>query len=39
MPLLATTRIDEAGAAMIRRWIQQLKNDDESGKGGANGKH
>jgi hypothetical protein len=29
MPQLATTKIDEAGAALIRRWIEQLKNDDE----------
>jgi uncharacterized repeat protein (TIGR03806 family) len=28
MPQLATTRIDEAGTAVIRRWIAQLKNDD-----------
>jgi mono/diheme cytochrome c family protein len=27
MPQLATTRIDQAGAAVIRRWIEQLKND------------
>jgi hypothetical protein len=38
MPQLATTKIDEAGAAVIRRWIEHLK-DDEPGKGGANGKH
>jgi uncharacterized repeat protein (TIGR03806 family) len=37
MPQLATTKIDEAGAAVIRRWIEQLKNG-EPGKGRANGK-
>jgi uncharacterized repeat protein (TIGR03806 family) len=39
MPQLATTKIDEVGAAVIRRWIEQLKNDDEPGQVGADGKH
>jgi mono/diheme cytochrome c family protein len=29
MPQLATAIIDEAGTALIRRWIDQLKHDDE----------
>jgi uncharacterized repeat protein (TIGR03806 family) len=38
MPQLATTRIDEAGAAVIRRWIEQLKNETEPEKNAASGK-